>query len=107
MTYEAKKMKTCYIYLRVSTDEQATEGFSLENQKRACTDYAASHDYHVKRIFLDDGKSGRTTQRPAFQDLLKNVEEVVDALIIYKIDRFARNVSTFATPGKIESKGFK
>ncbi len=109
MTNEAKKMKTCYIYLRVSTDEQATEGFSLENQKRACTDYAASHDYHVKRIFLDDGKSGRTTQRPAFQELLKNVEEFkVDALIIYKIDRFARNVSDFRdTRKEIESKGLQ
>lgn len=103
------KMNTCYIYLRVSTDEQATEGFSLENQKRACMDYARSHNYHVKRIFLDDGKSGRTTQRPAFQELLKAVDEFkVDALIIYKIDRFARNVSDFRdTRKKIESKGLQ
>lgn len=100
-------MNTCYIYLRVSTDEQATEGFSLENQKRACTDYAASHDYHVKRIFLDDGKSGRTTQRKAFQELLAEIDKYkVDALIIYKIDRFARNVSDFRdTRKEIESKG--
>ena len=102
-------MKTCYIYLRVSTDEQATEGFSLENQKRACMDYARSHEYHVRRIFLDDGKSGRTTQRQAFQELLVEIDKYkVDALIIYKIDRFARNVSDFRdTRKEIESKGLE
>ena len=102
-------MKTAYIYLRVSTDEQATEGFSLKNQENACKDYARNHDYHVKRIFLDDGKSGRTTHRPAFQDLLKAVEDFkVDALIIYKIDRFARNVSDFRdTRKEIEAKGLE
>ncbi|KXK09236.1 MAG: Transposon Tn3 resolvase [Microgenomates bacterium OLB22] len=100
-------MKTCYIYLRVSTDEQATEGFSLENQKRACMDYAHNHGYHARRIFLDDGKSGRTTQRPAFQELIAEIEKYkVDALIIYKIDRFARNVSDFRdTRKEIEAKG--
>lgn len=102
-------MKNCYIYLRVSTDEQATEGFSLENQKRACIDYAHNHGYHPKRIFLDDGKSGRTTHRPAFQDLLKAIDDFkVDALIIYKIDRFARNVSDFRdTRKEIEAKGLE
>lgn len=100
-------MLTCYIYLRVSTDEQATEGFSLENQKRSCVEYAKNHGYHVKHIFLDDGKSGRTTQRPAFQELLKAIDEsMVDALIIYKIDRFARNVADFRdTRKEIEAKG--
>ena len=53
---EPGNMNTCYIYLRVSTDEQATEGYSLENQKRACMEYAHNHGYHARRIFLDDGK---------------------------------------------------
>jgi site-specific DNA recombinase len=101
------KMKTCYIYLRVSTDRQAEEGFSLENQKKACRDYAQAHGYHVKRIFIDDGKSGRTTDRTAFQELLKEFDVYkADALIIYKIDRFARNVSDFRNTKKaIEAKG--
>ena len=90
-------MKNCYIYLRVSTDEQANEGFSLDNQKRACLDYAQMCSYHVKRIFEDGGKSGRTTDRPAFQELLTLLRESpVDAVIIYKIDRFARNVGDFS-----------
>ena len=109
MINEAKKMKTCYIYLRVSTDEQATEGFSLENQKRACAEKAGTCGYHVKRIFLDDGKSGRTTNRAALQELLKAINEFkVDAVIIYKIDRFARNVADFSKIyADLKEKGVK
>ncbi len=94
-------MKNCYIYLRVSTDEQANEGFSIDNQKRACMDYAHMNGYHPKKVFEDGGRSGRTTDRPAFQDLLNSVKTTpVDAVIIYKIDRFARNVSDFSTVRK-------
>lgn len=90
-------MKICYVYIRVSTDEQAKEGFSIDNQKRACVEYAQMYGYHIKRIFVDDGKSARTTDRPAFQELLQAIKEyTVDAVIIYKIDRFARNVGDFA-----------
>ncbi len=90
-------MKNCYIYLRVSTEEQATEGFSIDNQKKACIDYAQMCGYHIKGVFKDEGKSGRTTDRPAFQELLEVIKEhPVEAVIIYKIDRFARNVGDFS-----------
>ncbi|MBI2600474.1 recombinase family protein [Candidatus Daviesbacteria bacterium] len=90
-------MKNCYVYLRVSTDEQANEGFSLDNQKRSCLDYAQMCGYHVKKVFEDGGRSGKTTDRPAFQELLALIQEnSVDAVIIYKIDRFARNVGDFS-----------
>lgn len=100
-------MKTAYIYVRVSTDEQANEGYSLDNQKKACREYAHNNQYHVKGLFIDDGKSGRTTDRKAFQELLSTIDESkADALIIYKIDRFARNVSDFRdTKKEIEAKG--
>jgi site-specific DNA recombinase len=97
-------MKDCYVYVRVSTDEQANEGFSIENQKRACLEYAKTCGYHVKRVFHDDGKSARTTDRPAFQELLRTAKETpVEGIVIYKIDRFARNVSDFSSV----RKGFK
>lgn len=90
-------MKNCYIYIRVSTDEQAKQGFSPDNQMRQCRDYAKSHEYQVKEIFDDSGKSGRTTDRPELQRLLKAIKEKpVEAIIIYKIDRFARNVNDFS-----------
>ncbi len=91
-------MKYCYIYLRVSSSEQANEGFSVENQKLRCKEYAEMNGYQVKRIFTDDGKSGRTTDRAAFQEMLTILkEQTVDAVVIYKIDRFARNVGDFST----------
>lgn len=90
-------MEDSYIYLRVSTDEQASQGYSVENQKRACKEYADMKGYHVKRIFIDDGRSGRTTDRPAFQELLQTVrDKPIKAVIVYKIDRFARNVGDFS-----------
>lgn len=90
-------MKTSYIYIRVSTDEQAQAGYSIDNQKRSCLEYAQMYEYHIKRIFIDDGRSARTTDRPAFQELLGVIkEQPVDAVIIYKIDRFARNVGDFS-----------
>lgn|SRR3989344_8992821 len=90
-------MKTCYIYLRVSTEEQATEGFSIDNQKRACTDYAKNNGYHVKNVYTEDGKSARTTDRAAFQEMFAAIKkDPVDAIVVYKIDRLARNVADFA-----------
>lgn len=90
-------MKNCFIYLRVSTDEQASQGFSIENQKRACVDYAQHNDYHIKRIFIEDGKSGTNVDgRPTFQEMMQLLrEQPVDAIVVYKIDRIARNVGDF------------
>lgn len=90
------KQLTCYIYCRVSTEEQANGGFSLDNQKRACMDFADSNRYIVKGIFIDEGKSARTTDRPEFQRMMGSIKQSpVDAVICYKIDRLARNVSDF------------
>ena len=68
-------MKNCYIYIRVSTNAQATEGYSLDNQKRACIEYAGNKGYHSKEIFIDDGKSGRTANRPEFQEMLSKLKD--------------------------------
>ena len=91
----------CYIYCRVSTEEQAEGGFSLDNQKRACVDYATSNQYHIKEIFVDEARSARSTDRPEFQRMMKGIrKEPVDAIIFYKIDRLARNIGDFAAVRK-------
>lgn len=90
-------MKNCYLYIRVSTDEQKNEGFSTDNQLRQLREYAKLHEYNIKSIFDDSGKSGKTADRPELQRLIKMIdEEPVEAIIIYKIDRFARNVNDFS-----------
>lgn len=87
------KYKTCYIYERVSTEDQK---YSIGNQSLACEDYARREGYLVLEQFTEDGRSGRTVDRPEFQRMLKKIEEhPVDAIITYKIDRFARNVGDF------------
>ncbi|MFA7300796.1 MAG: recombinase family protein [Candidatus Shapirobacteria bacterium] len=89
-------MKNCYLYIRVSSDEQKNEGFSTDNQIRQCRQYAKDREYRIKEIFDDSGKSGKTADRPELQRMFKLIEEEpVDAVIIYKIDRFARNVNDF------------
>lgn len=95
------EIKTAYIYCRVSTDRQE---YSNDNQIRACSEYAKNNEYDIVNTFVEDGKSGTTTDRPEFQSMLSAIDEhPVSAIITYKIDRFARNVSDFSNI----RKGFK
>jgi len=96
------KMQSCLIYLRVSTEEQAKEGFSLDNQRKSCSDYAQICGYSIERVFVDDGKSGTNTEgRPAFKQMMALLKEKpTNAVIILKIDRIARNVGDFSNMRK-------
>jgi DNA invertase Pin-like site-specific DNA recombinase len=90
-------MKRAYGYLRVSTTTQVDEGFSLDHQRQAIKDYCKTRSLHLVQIYMDEGKSGRTTNRPEFQQMLKAIKEKgIDSVVIYKIDRFARNVTDFS-----------
>ncbi len=93
-------MQKGIIYYRVSTEDQAQTGVSLEQQKNACLDYAQKNDIEILKLFHDDGVSAKTTKRAGLQELLayckKNHKEV-DCLIVYKIDRLSRNVKDYAT----------
>lgn len=69
-------MKKCFIYIRVSTDEQKKKGYSPDNQIRQAREYAKMHGYEVVKIFDDSGKSGRTTdKRDDLQEMLKELEK--------------------------------
>lgn len=90
-------MKKGYAYLRCSTIGQVEEGFTLENQKRAIQEYCKMHNIQLLHIYEDGGRSGRTVNRPEFQQMLKEIKEKgIDCVLIYKIDRFARNVTDFS-----------
>ena len=58
------------IYYRVSTEDQAQSGVSLEQQKNACLEYAQKYDIEVSEIFHDDGVSAKTIDRPGLIELL-------------------------------------
>ncbi len=87
--------KRVAIYLRVSTDEQATEGYSIEEQKRECLEFAEHHGWQVARIYSDEGCTGTNNQRPAFRRLLKDTQAgKFDGVITHKIDRAYRNAQS-------------
>ncbi|NQT82032.1 recombinase family protein, partial [bacterium] len=81
------------IYCRVSTDDQA-QGTSLETQEAECRGFAEQLGLEVVCVFKGKGESAKTTDRPAFQAMLKfcNANKgKVEAVIVWKLDRFSRN----------------
>lgn len=90
-------MKTAAVYIRVSTDEQARDGYSLDAQLKAIKHYAQSNDIIIdsKYIFSDEGFSGRKAEkRPAFMEMIKQAKsepKKFDIILIHKFDRFSRN----------------
>lgn len=90
-------MKTGAMYVRVSTDEQAREGYSIEAQIKAIKDYAFRNNIYIDNqfIFKDEGISGkRANKRPAFMEMIKQAKaspKKFDVILVHKFDRFARN----------------
>jgi site-specific DNA recombinase len=81
------------IYCRVSSKEQI-EGTSLESQEAACRDYAESKGMRVLRVFVEQGESAKFADRTELLELIDFCKEHkgrVQALLVWKIDRFARN----------------
>ena len=56
--------KTAIIYVRVSTSEQADRGVSLDNQERACHDWAFRNQVQTLKVFREEGISAKTLNRP-------------------------------------------
>jgi site-specific DNA recombinase len=82
------------IYIRVSTDEQAAEGFSIDAQKRRLLAYADSQDWEVTEVYIDDGWSAKDLKRPEMQRMIKDVEiHAFDVVLVYKLDRMTRSAS--------------
>lgn len=78
------------IYARYSSHNQREE--SIEGQLRECHDFAKKNDITVVGEYCDYALSGKTDQRPEFQRLIKDSERhQFDAVIMYTLDRFARN----------------
>ena len=82
------------IYARVSTEEQASEGFSIHAQKDKLTKYAELNDWDIVDYYVDDGISGKNlTERPEVSRLIKDVESgKITNVLVYKLDRLTRSV---------------
>jgi DNA invertase Pin-like site-specific DNA recombinase len=89
-------MKTKAIgYVRVSTEEQAAEGYSLEAQRAKLAGYAVASDLELVAVLADEGISGkRTDNRPGLQDALRRLEAgEAAALVVVKLDRLSRSTA--------------
>lgn len=94
------------IYCRVSSREQI-EGTSLELQEAACRDYAHAKGIRIVRTFIEQGESAKFADRTQLVELIdfcRDGRNSVTVLLVWKVDRFARNVadhfSVKATLGK-------
>lgn len=85
-------MKTA-IYVRVSTDEQAREGYSLAAQEERLRAYALSQDWEVIKLYKDEGRSAKDLERPELQKMMDDIKSgLIDVVLVYKLDRLTRSV---------------
>lgn len=81
---------TGVIYARYSSDNQREE--SIEGQLRECKAFAEKNDIQIVGTYIDRALSAKTDNRPDFQRMVKDSEKgLFDTVIVWKLDRFARN----------------
>ena len=82
-------------YVRVSTDDQAREGVSLEVQEARIGAYCAAKGWQLVSVIRDEGKSAKDLKRPGLQQVLTALpkrQRCFDALVVVKLDRLTRSV---------------
>lgn len=78
------------IYIRVSTLEQALEGYSIEEQKKRLIAYCKARNWTIVEILVDPGFSGSNLERPGIQTLISHIHNY-DMVLVYKLDRLSRS----------------
>ena len=85
--------KIADIYIRVSTLDQAREGFSLPEQKEKLIDFCESKEYEIHKIYADEGISAKNDKRPAYQQMINDIKNgTVNVIVALKLDRLTRSV---------------
>lgn len=91
-------MKRVFLYVRVSTEEQALHGLSIEAQTQALQSWAGSNGHEVAGLYVDAGISARkpAAKRPELQRLLADVRAGRGELVAFtKLDRWFRNIAEY------------
>lgn len=102
----AKENKRVAIYIRVSTLDQAREGYSLEAQEKTLRKWCDDRKYHVLDLYADKGISGKDIEhRPDMNRLLNDAKEgKFDIVLFWALSRFTRSVSDlYSTMEKFQS----
>lgn len=82
------------LYIRVSTEEQSKEGYSLAAQKEKCSKFIESQpDWDLVKIYADPGVSAKDLKRPGVQQMLEDIKKgFFDVIVVYRLDRLVRRV---------------
>lgn len=83
-------MKRAALYIRVSTLEQAQEGYSVGEQKERLIAYCKAKDWIIADIYVDGGYTGSNINRPGIQKLISETDKF-DLVLVYKLDRLSRS----------------
>ena len=88
-------MKYAGIYVRVSTERQAQEGYSVAAQKENLTAFAKTNNFKIYDVYADEGISGKDVEgRPSVKRLIKDIQDgKIDVVLIQKFDRLTRNIT--------------
>lgn len=92
---EGKESLRAALYVRVSTEEQASEGFSLDAQISKLRSYCKVQGWDISAEYCEEGESGRSTKRPEYQRMMSE-SDTWDVILVYKLDRIHRNSMNFA-----------
>jgi site-specific DNA recombinase len=93
-------MKKAIIYTRVSTDEQAQSGYSLDHQRNILEQYCRLKGMQIETVFVENGYSAKNFDRPEWNRLmhyLKANKKSIDCIVFTKWDRFSRNIEEALT----------
>lgn len=87
---------TVDLYIRVSTERQAREGDSLEEQEAELKRFCEFRNFRIHQVYIEKGKSGGTTNRPEYQKLIRDIKsKKVNAVVVKKLDRLSRSLLDF------------
>jgi DNA invertase Pin-like site-specific DNA recombinase len=82
------------IYARVSTEDQAREGYSIAAQLKRLRSYCLARGWIVANEYVDDGYSGRSPERPEYKRMMHD-KDIWDVVVVLKMDRIHRNSRNF------------
>lgn len=84
--------KKVALYVRVSTEGQAEEGYSIDAQKKMLEAWCVSKEYESYEFYIDPGYSGSNLDRPAMTALIRDIEDnLISHVAVYKLDRLSRS----------------
>lgn len=84
--------KKAALYIRVSTDAQFEEGYSVDAQKEMLAAYCVTKGWKNYEFYIDGGFTGSNIERPALKRLIEDVKQGnISAVVVYKLDRLSRS----------------